>query len=45
MFQLVWAKTTKFGCESYRCDEIMGLEEEVDDGQTPLLVACYYGPG
>ena len=43
--QLVWAKTYKFGCGSYRCEEIMGLDEEADEDQDALLVVCYYGPG
>lgn len=45
LLQLVWAKTYKFGCGSYRCEEIEGLEEEVEEGQSALMVVCYYGPG
>lgn len=44
--QLTWAQTRKVGCGGYRCDEIRGLEDqEVEEGQTALMVVCYYGPG
>ena len=45
VMQLVWAKTYRFGCGAYRCEEIMGLEEEVEEGQSALMVVCNYGPG
>ena len=42
----MWAHTYKVGCGSYKCEEVEGFRgEDVEEGQTVLLVVCNYGPG
>ena len=47
--QLVWASTYKVGCGAFRCEELMGWDDEdgdnENDNDSAVLVVCDYGPG